>query len=201
MGLFDILGGRSQGEGMSPLMLALLGVLAYRTMHGKGRLADMLGTAGAGIGGATERASTEPAGGLGGMLSDALVGGNRTGPAGGGALGGGGLAGMLGGLLGGGALAGGVEDLLDQFRQNGHGDKADSWVSTGQNESISAPEVGRALGNDRIDWLTRETGMPRDELLSGLSTALPQAVDKLTPNGRVPTEGEAASLLMPPASG
>ena len=52
-----------------------------------------------------------------------------------------------------------------------------------------------ALRYDRIDWLTRETGMSRDQLLSGLSTALPQAVDKLTPNGRVASEQEAEGLL------
>jgi uncharacterized protein YidB (DUF937 family) len=186
-------------------MLALLGVLAYRTMHGKGRLADMLGTAGAGMApSGAEPGSAQPAGGLGGlgdMLSGALGGGNTTGPIGGGALGGGGLTGMLGGLLGGGALAGGLQDLLDQFRQNGHGDKADSWVSTGANKTISPPELEQSLGNERVDWLSRETGMPRDQLLSSLSTALPQAVDKLTPNGRVPTEGEAASLLTAPVSG
>jgi uncharacterized protein YidB (DUF937 family) len=108
---------------------------------------------------------------------------------------GGGLGGMLGGVLGGGALSGGLQDLLRQFQQNGHGDKADSWVSTGANKPIAPGELEQALGNERIDWLTRETGMSREQLLSGLSSALPQAVDKLTPNGRVPTDQEVAGLL------
>jgi uncharacterized protein YidB (DUF937 family) len=157
-------------------------VLAYRTLHGKGRLADMLGmhpeAQAGGTPGAQPQASTPPGGGsLGGML------------------GGGGLGGMLGGILGGGALSGGLQDLMKQFQQNGHGDKADSWVSTGPNKPIAPHELEQALGSDRIDWLTRETGMSREQLLAGLSTALPQTVDKLTPNGRVPSEQEIPGLL------
>jgi uncharacterized protein YidB (DUF937 family) len=157
-------------------MLALIGVLAYRTMHGKGRLADMLGMSGAanapGANPPGAPAGTQPPGGAGG------------------------LAGLLGGVLGGGGgLSSGLQDLLNQFRQNGQGDKADSWVSAGQNKPIAPPELEQALGNDRIDWLVHQTGMSRDQLLSGLSGALPEMVDKLTPNGRVPTEQEAASHL------
>ena len=102
---------------------------------------------------------------------------------------------MLGGILGGGALSGGLQDLLKQFQQNGQGDKADSWVSTGPNKPVTPHELEQALGNERIDWLTRETGLSREQLLSGLSQALPQAVDKLTPNGNVPSEHELGTLL------
>jgi uncharacterized protein YidB (DUF937 family) len=60
-------------------------------------------------------------------------------PSGGPATSGGGLGGILGGLLGGGAagsiLTGGLGDLLKQFQQTGHGDKAASWVSTGPNQT------------------------------------------------------------------
>jgi uncharacterized protein YidB (DUF937 family) len=181
MALFNI--GGSQPGGMSPLMLALVGVLAYRTMHGKGRLAEMLGmhpegsapgTAGPPPSGAV------PAGGPGGLT---------------GMLGGGGLGGLLGGVLGGGALSGGLQDLIKQFQENGHGDKADSWVSAGANKSVSPPDLEQALGEERIQWLMHQTGLPRDALLSGLSQQLPAVVDKLTPNGRVPTDQEADALL------
>src|SRR4051812_23022697 len=188
MALFNLGGHRG---GMSPITMALLGVLAYRTLHGKGRLADMLGTnhppdgtAGAGTSG-PGRASNPggvSSGGLGGIL-------------GGGAGGLGGLGGLLGGGLGGGAPSGGLQGLLDRPRPNGHGDKADSWVSTGANRPVAPHELEQALGQDRIDWLTRETGMSREQLLSGLSTALPQAVDKLTPDGRVPSGPEMDNLL------
>lgn len=113
----------------------------------------------------------------------------------------GGLAGMLGsgqpsdspgGALSGGALGGGLKDLLDRFRQSGQEDKAQSWVSTGPNKPIAPQELEQTLGEERIQWLVEQTGMPRDQLLSGLSNELPDAIDKLTPDGRVPTDEESS---------
>jgi uncharacterized protein YidB (DUF937 family) len=182
MALFNL--GGSRGGGMSPITMALLGVLAYRTLHGKGRLAEMLGmnnqnTPAGGTAPATGTAGAAPSG-LAGILPGGL---------------GGGLGGMLGGILGGGTLSGGLQDLLKQFQQNGHGDKADSWVSTGPNKPIAPNELEQALGNERIDWLTKETGMSREQLLAGLSQELPRAVDKLTPNGQVPSAQDLEGLL------
>ena len=156
--MFNTLGGNSRG-GMSPIVVGLMGLLAYRTLKGKGRLADMLGTNQAGSG-----AGTAPAGG--------------------------GLAGALGGS----SLGAGLKDLLDRFRQSGHADKVQSWVSTGANKQIAPNEIEQALGEERIQWLIEQTGMPRDQLLHGLSGELPQAVDKLTPDGRLPTDEELSRL-------
>ena len=100
---------------------------------------------------------------------------------------------LAGGALGGGALGSGLKDLLDRFRQSGHEDKAQSWVSTGSNKPIAPQELEHTLGEERIQWLMEQTGLPRDELLSGLSKELPDAVDKLTPDGRVPTEADVSS--------
>ena len=158
MGLLDILGGPSRRGGamprggMSPITMAVLGVLAYRTMKGKGRLADMLGTG---------------AGGAGGLLS---------------------------GAMGGGMLSGGLQDLLARFRQAGHEDKAQSWVAKGANRPIATHELEQALGEERVQWLMEQTGLPKDQLLAGLSDELPNAVDRLTPDGRVPTDEELAQL-------
>lgn len=111
----------------------------------------------------------------------------------------GGLAGILGsaqsadssgGPLSGGALGGGLKDLLDRFRQSGQEDKAQSWVSKESNKPIAPQELEQTLGEERIQWLMEQTGLPRDELLSGLSNELPDAIDELTPDGRVPTDEE-----------
>jgi uncharacterized protein YidB (DUF937 family) len=111
----------------------------------------------------------------------------------------GGLAGMLGGAgsaqspggsLSGGALGGGLKDLLDSFRQSGQEEKAQSWVSKGPNKPIAPNELEQTLGEERIQWLMEQTGLPRDQLLAGLSKELPDAIDKLTPDGRVPTDEE-----------
>ena len=163
--MFNTLGGGNRGRGgMSPIMMGLMGLLAYRTLKGKGKLADMLGT---------NQAGANQAG------SDA--GGAPT-------------SGGLGGVLGGGSLGAGLKDLLDRFRQNGQDDKVQSWVSTGANKSIAPNEIEQALGEERIQWLMEQTGMPREQLLDGLSGELPQAIDKLTPDGRLPTDEEISRI-------
>lgn len=106
-----------------------------------------------------------------------------------------GLGGLLSGAPQGVALSGGLQDLLDCCRRSGHGDKAESWVASGPNEPIAPQEVAEAIGEDRTRWLTQQTGMSRDQLLSGLSALLPEFVNKLTPNGRIPTEQEADQLI------
>jgi uncharacterized protein YidB (DUF937 family) len=104
------------------------------------------------------------------------------------------LQGGLGGLLGGGAagsvLSGGLNELMKQFQNAGQGDIADSWVSRGPNKEISENDLARSIGIDQIDALTRQTGLSRQELLSGLSRELPGVIDELTPDGRLPTEAE-----------
>jgi uncharacterized protein YidB (DUF937 family) len=108
----------------------------------------------------------------------------------------GGLGGLLGGLIGGGSSgggSGGLGGLLDQFRQNGYGDQADSWVGTGQNRQLAPEDLSQALGPDTIDELGQQTGLPREQLLSELSEHLPDAVDQFTPDGRVPTDEEVSS--------
>ena len=88
-----------------------------------------------------------------------------------------------------------MNDLLKQFQQNGHSDTANSWVGTGSNKAISPNDLASALGADKIDALTTQSGMSRGDLLQGLSRYLPQVVDRLTPEGRLPTEQEVARML------
>jgi uncharacterized protein YidB (DUF937 family) len=90
-------------------------------------------------------------------------------------------------------LSGGLNDLLKQFQQSGHADTAKSWVGTGPNKTIAAPDLASALGSDKINALMTQSGMSRDDLLQGLSQYLPQVVDHLTPEGRLPTEQEAVN--------
>lgn len=77
-------------------------------------------------------------------------------------------------------------DLLDGFKKGGMGEATDSWVGTGPNKPISPPHVEQGLGSDVIDALMRQTGLSREELLGRLSQILPEAVDKSTPEGRLP---------------
>jgi uncharacterized protein YidB (DUF937 family) len=157
----------------------------------------MGGGLGGGLGGAPGRS-----GGQGGMspimmalmalLASRSMGGGSGGMGGlGGSMGG--LGGLLGGALGGGALGGGLGGLLERFQNSGRGDIADSWVGHGENRPISPHELGDTLGDDTVETLSRETGMPRGDLLSHLSEVLPGVVDKLTPQGRRPDDHEMSS--------
>jgi uncharacterized protein YidB (DUF937 family) len=92
-------------------------------------------------------------------------------------------------------LSGGLEKLVKDLQDNGHGKVAQSWVGTGQNEQIAPNDLAAALGGDTIDALTKETGMKRADLLAGLSQNLPQLVDQLTPTGRLPSSEEVGRMV------
>lgn len=94
-----------------------------------------------------------------------------------------------------GGLLGGLGGLLDKLKEAGHGQTADSWVGNGQNQSIDANDLGRALGPQIIREIAQRTGMDEQELLKQLSAALPGVVDKLTPNGQVPAHHQVASAF------
>jgi uncharacterized protein YidB (DUF937 family) len=104
----------------------------------------------------------------------------------------GGLGGFLGlgGASAGGILSGGLGELIDRFKQSGQGDTAESWVSTGANKPCTAAQLERAVGPDVLDALSERTGLSREELVTRLCRELPNAVDKYTPQGRLPTEAE-----------
>jgi len=106
---------------------------------------------------------------------------------------GGGLAGVLqdlgrnlSGASPGGILSGGLSELIDRFRQSGQAETADSWVRHGPTRPVAPAELERAGGPDTLDTLSRQTGLSRQELLERLSRELPDAVDKYTPDGRLP---------------
>lgn len=85
-----------------------------------------------------------------------------------------------------------LDSLLSRLKASGHEETAKSWVEPGPNKAIAPHDLEKSLGRDTIDKLQSETGMPRDQLLRELSEALPSVVDKLTPQGRLPTEAERA---------
>lgn len=175
--------GGGQGGGLGGGLDDILGEIL-----GGGRGGGSRGGSGGGLGG----------GGLGDILGDILGGGRPGGAramsepqgdplsallrgAGGAGLGGAGLGGLLGAGLGG---------LLQQFEEAGHGERAQSWISSGGNKPLSPSDIEQTFGADTIEAIAQQVGLPRAELLSGLAEALPQAVDEMTPDGRMPTPDE-----------
>jgi uncharacterized protein YidB (DUF937 family) len=144
-------------------MTALLGLLAVAGYQNRDKLAEMLG--------GQQKAGAPASGGQPGGSGDLL----------------GNLASKLGATGVGGLLSGGLKELVDSFKQQGHGDVADSWVGRGPNKQIAPPQLEQAIGPDVLATLSQQTGLSREELLSRLSKNLPDAVDKYTPEGRLPT--------------
>ena len=117
-----------------------------------------------------------------------------------------GLMDMVGGLMGGGGQGpnpmlravigmiqkhpGGIQGLLGQFQQQGLGDQVASWVGTGQNQDIGAEHVQQALGQDSIAGLAQQLGIGHGEAASGLAQFLPLVIDRLSPQGQLPSQEE-----------
>jgi len=95
-----------------------------------------------------------------------------------------GSMGPLGGV--GDLLKSGLGELVDRFKQSGRGDVAQSWVNHGPNQDIAPDDLRAAIGLDALAQLSQRTGLSEDELLSRLSQQLPSAVDRYTPEGRLP---------------
>ena len=157
------------GTGMSPLTMAILGLLAYKAV---GNMKHDEQPEMAPAGDATQVNAPEASGGQ----SGGTVGGLLTGA----------LRGILGGSAAGGIVSSGLNDLIRQLQQRGLGDKADSWVGQGPNRTIAPNDLARALGADQIEAMMQHSGLSREELLDGLSKHLPEIIDRLTPEGRVP---------------
>ena len=169
-------GGGLLGSGMSPIAGAVLGLLAYKAVKSfsNSPSAGTSPTNPTGSGAMSEGSGSQ--GGLGDMLRN-------------------GLNSILGGGGAGTAMSGGLGDLVRQFQQAGKGEVADSWVSKGANRAIPTRDLEQVLTPEQVSFLTQRTGLSREDLMAGLSEQLPKAVDQLTPEGRLPTDKEIATLI------
>ncbi len=148
-----------------PSMTALLGLLAVAGYQHRDKIAEILG----GIGQSTPTGTGQS--GMGGLLGQ--------------------LSRNVGGTSAGGLLSGGLGELLESFKQSGHGETAESWIGTGPNKPVTPPQLEQAIGPEVLETLSKQTGLSREELLTRLTRELPDAVDKYTPQGRLPTEADS----------
>ncbi len=101
---------------------------------------------------------------------------------------------MLGQSGGQGGGLGGLAGLVAKMQQSGLGDVAASWVGTGQNQPISADQLGGVLGGDTVSHMASQLGLNSGDLMGQLTQLLPQVVDKLTPQGQIP-QGDIGGML------
>lgn len=90
----------------------------------------------------------------------------------------------------GGGLLGGLGGLLERFQQAGQGNVINSWVGSGENAPIQPGTLGQVLGSQTISDLAQKAGINEQDLLNQLAQNLPNIINHLTPNGRLPTAGE-----------
>ena len=86
-----------------------------------------------------------------------------------------------------GSVLGGLSDLIGKLTAGGAAPQVNSWVGPGTNQPIQPGQLGSALGQNTLNELSQRTGMSQQELLAQLSAVLPQLINHLTPNGRMPT--------------
>jgi len=159
----------------TPSLLALLGLVAIAGYQNRSRISDMLSDARKGAQGSPHGARpADENKEEGGFLSDI------------GRLFGAGTAGTT--------LSAGIGDLIDRFKDSGRAAPAESWVSDADNMPIDVGELEAALGSETLDELAQKTGLSRAELLLRLNAALPEVVNRFTPDGRVPSEQEARAF-------
>ncbi|CAO4151756.1 DUF937 domain-containing protein [Methylorubrum thiocyanatum] len=208
----QVLGGGRGGALASPVIKALLMLLLTK---GAGGLGDMLGRGAPESGGRPLPGPGADDGDLGGFNQGRRSGPPAQGGDPGNDLGGdfSDLAGMLDSPGGGhsgprspgegpyagldrepqdgsGAAAGGLDDLIRGFERSGLGDVIASWIGRGPNREIPPNRLADALGPETVETLSRETGLPQNELLAQLARALPSVIDTLTPQGRAPSREE-----------
>lgn len=155
-----------------PSMTALLGLLALAGYQNRDKLAELLKGHDHGTNPSPVPSVPNPTTANGGTDNFARLGG---------LLGGAGSAGV------GGLIANGLSELVDHFTKGGHGETATSWINHGTNRDIPETDLERAIGPETLDHLTQQTGLSRAALLSRLSRELPSAIDRYSPDGRLPT--------------
>lgn len=84
--------------------------------------------------------------------------------------------------------SGGIEGVVQTFNEKGLGEIMSSWISQGENIPISPSQIQDVLGSDNIEQMAEKLGVSPSEASRGFAEMLPQIVDKLTPNGSVPSQ-------------
>jgi len=90
---------------------------------------------------------------------------------------------------------GALQQLMSSFKGAGLENILQSWIGTGQNLPISADQVTQVLGGGKVAELAKHAGIGESETANVLSGLLPQVIDKISPGGSAPAQGELGGLL------
>jgi uncharacterized protein YidB (DUF937 family) len=79
-----------------------------------------------------------------------------------------------------------LNSLKQKFEASGLGDKVQSWISTGPNTPATAEDIKKTIDPDKLQAFADKQGVDVDTAAQRVADVLPDAVDKLTPEGKVP---------------
>ncbi|MEZ5890814.1 MAG: YidB family protein [Xanthobacteraceae bacterium] len=75
--------------------------------------------------------------------------------------------------------------LIARLRQGGLDREVDSWLGPGPNLPVSPEQLRGALGDNVLEQIVALTGIPAEKLLVLIAGYLPNAIDKMSPNGTI----------------
>src|SRR5690242_15697142 len=81
---------------------------------------------------------------------------------------------------------GGLNAIVAKLEQAGFGAQVKSWIGTGQNLPITADQLKQVLGSDVVRQLAAKYNIPVDQVAEVLAHQLPVAVDRASPDGKLP---------------
>ena len=93
---------------------------------------------------------------------------------------------VLSEVMGAGNQGGALNAIVAKLEQAGFGDQVRSWIGTGQNLPITADQLKQVLGSDVVRQLAAKYNIPVDQVAEVLAHQLPLAVDRASPDGKLP---------------
>jgi uncharacterized protein YidB (DUF937 family) len=103
------------------------------------------------------------------------------------------LLGLLGGQ--GGTNQTGLHQLVGNMQANGLGGVAQSWIGTGASQAITPAQVDQVLSSSQLSQIAAQSGLPPDQLKSGIAALLPHLVSSLSPNGSIPEPAQVQGMI------
>ena len=81
---------------------------------------------------------------------------------------------------------GGVNEVINKFSNNGLAQQAQSWLSNGPNQTITAEHIQQVFGSNAVQNIASQLGMNTNSAGTAIAQVLPDLINKLSPNGSLP---------------
>jgi uncharacterized protein YidB (DUF937 family) len=91
----------------------------------------------------------------------------------------------------------GIAAIIAKFQNAGLADQGHSWIGTVSNAPISPHNVDSVFSSQQIQGWAQQAGVAPDAMRDVLAQALPQVVDHLTPDGKVPDQTPPQMIDLP----